>query len=114
MTLQDGAMLGEYRIQRLLGVGGMGTVYEAVHTHIERSVAIKVLHPKFATNQEAVRRFFNEARAVNRIEHPSVVQISEVHQLPDGTAYLVMEVLRGQSLTQRVEHSGGRLPVDEL
>ena len=114
MAFLRGATLGQYRIRRMLGEGGMGTVYEAVHMGIDRHVAIKVLHPKFASRPDAVKRFFNEARAVNRIEHPSVVPISEVNQLEDGTAYLVMEFLRGESLAARLKRLGGRLPDYEV
>jgi serine/threonine-protein kinase len=73
-------------------------------------VAIKVLHPEYAKNADVTARFFNEARAVNRIEHPGLVQISDYAQLPDGTAYLVMEYLKGESLAKRLER--GRLAPD--
>lgn len=85
----------------------MGVVYEAIHSAIERRVAIKVLRPEYARNAEVTTRFFNEARAANRIEHPGMVQISDYAQLPDGTAYLVMEYLKGESLGSRLQH--GRL-----
>ena len=84
----------------------MGAVYAAVHTSIERRVAIKVLHPEFAVRPEFVGRFFNEARAVNRVDHPGLVQISDYGQQPDGTAYIVMEYLRGQSLNARLKQEG--------
>jgi serine/threonine-protein kinase len=99
--------LGPYRVVRQLGEGGMGVVYEAVNDAIERRVAIKVLHPEYAKNAEVTARFFNEARAVNRIEHPGLVQISDYAQLPDGTVYIVMEFLRGESLASRLQR--GRL-----
>lgn len=81
----------------------MGAVYEALHESIERRVALKVLHPEHARNPEAVSRFFNEARAVNRIEHPNIVQVSEFGQADDGSAYLVMEYLRGETLSARLD-----------
>lgn len=102
--------IGTYRVVRQLGEGGMGIVYEGIHATIERRVAIKVLHPEYAKNPDVTARFFNEARAVNRIEHPGLVQISDYAQLPDGTAYLVMEFLKGESLAKRLER--GRLTVD--
>jgi serine/threonine-protein kinase len=77
-----------------------------VHTAIERRVAIKVLHPEFAVRPEFVGRFFNEARAVNRVDHPGLVQISDYGQQPDGTAYIVMEYLRGESLSARLKREG--------
>lgn len=81
----------------------MGAVYEAIHKSIERRVALKVLHPEYARRPEAVTRFFNEARAVNLIEHPNIVQVSEFGIAGDGTAYLVMEFLRGETLSRRIE-----------
>lgn len=113
MTETD-SRIGPYRIVRRLGQGGMGAVYEAIHETIERRVAIKVLHPEFASNAEFTARFFNEARAVNRVEHPGLVQISDYGQQPDGTAYIVMEFLRGESLSQRLERCGGKLSTPEV
>lgn len=100
MTLER---IGPYRIIRLLGKGGMGAVYEAVHEAIERRVAIKVLHAELGRRTDIATRFFNEARAVNRIEHPGLVQISDYGQLPDGMAYIVMEYLKGETLGQRLK-----------
>ena len=108
MTAQS---IGPYRVIREVGKGGMGAVYEAIHPQIERKVAIKVLHPEYAVNQQVVQRFFNEARAVNIVNHPSVVQISEFGQQPDGTAYIVMEFLEGESLGGRMKRLGGKLSV---
>ena len=108
MTAQT---IGPYRVIREVGKGGMGAVYEAIHPQIERKVAIKVLHPEYAVNQQVVQRFFNEARAVNIVNHPSVVQISEFGQQPDGTAYIVMEFLEGESLGGRMKRLGGKLSV---
>ena len=98
--------IGAYRVERLLGQGGMGAVYEALNPSIERRVAIKVLHPEFAVRPEFVGRFFNEARAVNRVEHPGLVQISDYGQLDNGTAFIVMEYLRGESLSARIKRQG--------
>lgn len=109
--------IGPYRILKPLGEGGMGVVYEALHDSIERRVALKVLHPEYARNPDAVTRFFNEARAVNRIEHPNIVQISEFGQADDGAAYLVMEFLRGETLDQRLERlvaKGRRMQLAEV
>lgn len=105
--------IGPYQILRKLGEGGMGAVYEGLHTLIERRVAIKVLHPAFAMQPEFTARFFNEARAVNRVDHPGVVQISDYGQLPDSTAYIVMEFLAGESLADRLEARGGPLPLEQ-
>ncbi len=105
--------IGPYRIIRLLGQGGMGAVYEGMNDAIERRVAIKVLHAHLASRKEIATRFINEARATNRIEHPGLVQISDYGQLEDGTAYIVMEYLRGETVTARVKSRGGRIPVVE-
>lgn len=100
-------MIGSYRVLRKLGEGGMGMVFEAMHEAIQRRVAIKTLHPALAKNEEVIARFFNEARAVNLIGHPGLVQISDLGKLPDGTAYLVMELLQGESLRQRMSSRRG-------
>ena len=77
-------MIGPYRLVRKLGEGGMGEVYEALHQTIERQVAIKILHPIYAHSSDIGKRFVNEARAVNLINHPGLVQISDFGQLADG------------------------------
>lgn len=98
MSREQPARIGPYRILRKLGEGGMGVVYEAMNDDIERRVAIKCLNQQYASDEEATRRFFNEARAANRINHPSIVQISD-HSTGDGsTPYIVMEFLDGQTL----------------
>lgn len=102
--------IGSYRIVRTLGEGGMGTVYEGVDDEIQRRVAVKVLHPEYARKPDTVKRFLNEARAVNVVSHPGLVQISECTQAEDGTVYLVMEYLDGETLRARLEKQpGGRL-----
>lgn len=103
--------IGPYRVIRQIGSGGMGVVLEAVHKQIERRVAIKLLHPHHAQNSDAAERLFREALAVNRIEHPSIVQISEHGQLPDGAMYLVMELLRGQTLAAWLKQNRGPAPI---
>lgn len=113
-TLGPGSSLGAYRIVRQLGEGGMGVVFEAVHEAIERRVAIKILHPEYARRPEFIARFFNEARAVNRVDHPGLVQISDYGQQADGSAYIVMEFLKGESLAQRLSRQGSSLPPAEV
>ena len=104
-----GEKFGDYEIVRLVGRGGMGAVYEAINANINRRAAIKVLLPEFAKEDDTVRRFFNEARAVNTINHPGVVQVSDVGKRPDGSLYLVMEFLEGETLTERLHTRGGKL-----
>lgn len=104
--------IGPYKITRMIGKGGMGRVYEAFNEQIERRVAIKVLHSQFAENQLVVTRFLNEAKAVNRVKHRCLVDIYEFGQLPDGSAYIVMEFLDGETLHERLWREGGKLQMD--
>jgi serine/threonine protein kinase len=106
--------IGPYKIVRLLGKGGMGAVYEGLHEAIERRVAVKVLHSELGRRADMATRFINEARAVNRIDHPGLVQVSDFGQLPDGTAYIVMEFLKGETLGQRLKRINARLPVTDV
>jgi serine/threonine-protein kinase len=107
--LEPGSMVGEYKVDRLIGSGGMGMVYAATQPLIGKRVAIKVLKPDVGTNHNAVERFIDEARVVNQIEHPNIVDIFAFGQLPDSRHYFVMEWLRGESLGSCLER--GPLPV---
>jgi serine/threonine-protein kinase len=109
----QGRRIGNYRVVRPIGEGGMGTVYEAVHVAIEQRVAIKVLSQDLAQNPSVVRRFCNEARAASVLEHPGVVKIYDYGKLPDGTVYLLMEYLHGESLYSRLQNMAGCLSVRE-
>ncbi|MFO0576098.1 MAG: protein kinase [Polyangia bacterium] len=112
--LAEGQRLGSYRIVRLIGEGGMGAVYEARQEPLDRRVALKTLHPEYARHKDAIARFFNEAKVLSRLEHPSIVQVSDFGTSEDGTVYLVMEFLRGQTLGSRLRDLGSRderLPV---
>lgn len=105
-TVRDNSLSGQivanYRVGRLVGRGGMGAVYEAVHQYLGRRAALKVLHEHFAQTPELTARFVNEARAANAVQHPSVVSVFEIGQLPDGTRYILMEFLDGPPLSQRI------------
>ena len=94
--------IGNYRVIRQLGEGGMGVVYEAVREDIGVRAAIKVLRLEFARHPEIAARFFQEARAANLIQHPGIVRIFDYGQLPSGSAYLAMEYLDGESLRARL------------
>lgn len=106
--------VGPYRLLRKIGRGGMGSVYEAVHETIERRVAIKILDAESARQNDLANRFLNEARAVNRVNDPGLVQMFDHGMLPDGTAYIVMEYLDGETLARRLRRLRRRLPVPEL
>jgi serine/threonine protein kinase/tetratricopeptide (TPR) repeat protein len=100
---------GRYRIDALLGRGGMGTVYRAEHVAIRRTVALKLLHSSLAGIPEVHRRFEREALAIGRIAHPNCVDVSDFGRLDDGSLFLVMEFLEGQSLGDLLDRHG-RLP----
>ena len=103
----------KYVVRAILGEGGMGTVYEAEHLTIGRSVALKVLHPKQMRKREAIKRFHHEARAAGAIGHPNICEVYDLGTLDDGRPYLVMEKLAGQTLADRVKAEGG-LPFDDI
>jgi serine/threonine-protein kinase len=94
--------VGNYRVTKLLGEGGMGAVYLGEHPVIGRKVAIKVLHAALARDQDIVARFFNEARAIHLIGHPNIVEILDFGQTPDGQPYFIMEFLTGEALSEVV------------
>ena len=92
---------GKYRLVRVLGDGGMGSVYEAHHAVLGTRVAIKVLHPELVRRTGLVERFLQEARVVAADRSPHVVQVIDVDRTPEGHAYIVMELLEGEPLLER-------------
>jgi serine/threonine protein kinase len=108
-----GRLLGNHKLLARVGKGGMGAVYQAEHQVIGRLVAIKVLHERTAADRQMVERFFDEARAANRVRHPGIVDIHDCGFEPEVGPYLVMEYLEGESLGQRLQ-AAGRLPVEEV
>jgi tRNA A-37 threonylcarbamoyl transferase component Bud32 len=101
-----GQQVGNYRITRLLGEGGMGSVYLAEHPGLGRRAAVKVLDPSLARNDKMIERFFNEARAANAIGHRGIVEVSDFGILPSGAPYIVMEYLPGENLAARLKRVG--------
>ncbi|MBZ5713025.1 serine/threonine-protein kinase, partial [Nannocystis pusilla] len=94
---------GRYRIVELLGEGGMGAVFVAEHLKLHKHVALKTIRAQFAANSQAEARFTREALATARLDHPHVVSAIDYGQLPEGGAYLVIQLVRGRSLTKQIE-----------
>jgi serine/threonine protein kinase len=103
--------VGNYKVTKLLGEGGMGVVYLAEHPVIGRKVAIKVLLISLSKDAEIVARFFNEARAIHMIGHENIVEILDFGQTADGQPYFIMEYLTGESLAERCAR--GPIPAAE-
>ena len=103
---------GRYRVEAILGRGGMGRVYKAEHTSLGRAVAIKVLHTRLGSSKEAAQRFQREAKASGRLDHPNIVAVSDFGALEDGSLFLVMEALEGEPLGSRLEREK-RIPWEE-
>jgi eukaryotic-like serine/threonine-protein kinase len=111
MALSAGTKLGPYEIVAPLGAGGMGEVYRAKDTRLDRTVALKILAPHLSTSAEQKQRFEREARTVSALNHPHICQLYDVGS-QDGAEYLVMEFLEGEPLAERL--SRGALPLSEL
>src|ERR1051325_5958302 len=104
----EGQTLDEtYYLQRLVGEGGMGVVYEATHARLAGRYAIKVLLRELSDNATIRARFQAEARITSLLQHPNVVQVIDHNTTADGTSYLVMEFLAGESLAARLRRVGG-------
>jgi serine/threonine protein kinase len=99
-------MDNRYRILRLLGEGGMGSVYLGQHIVIGKKVAVKFLHAEFAANANVVKRFYREAQAAAAIQHKNIIDVSDVGVSPDKEPYLVMEYLEGESLSSMLDRTG--------
>ncbi|MEO8587138.1 MAG: protein kinase, partial [Acidobacteriota bacterium] len=111
MTLATGTRLGPYEILSPLGAGGMGEVYRARDTRLERDVAVKILRPTDSTSQEMKLRFEREAKAISQLSHPNICALYDVGS-HEGTEYLVMEYLEGETLAIRLEK--GALPLPQV
>src|SRR4051794_41128472 len=109
-----GRKIGSYTITRCVGQGGMGMVYEAQHERLSQRAAVKVLHHALSADQKLLDRFLNEAKAISLAQHSSIVKIFDFGQLDDGTAYIMMEFLEGETLLQRLQpgkQAGHGLPL---
>jgi serine/threonine-protein kinase len=111
MTAQDPfigreILNGEFRILEKIGTGGMGSVYRANQTAMNRLVAVKILHPKLANRRDLVSRFRREAKAMSHLTHPNTVRVLLYGELDDGSLYIIMEHLEGRNLNQTVRAEG--------
>lgn len=102
----------KYRLDRLLGRGGMGAVYAGTHVDLDRPCAIKLLLSDFTSDADALERFRREARAAARLNHPNVADTYDYGVLPDGGAYIVMELVDGQTLREYMD-AAGAMPIQE-
>src|SRR5262245_56826923 len=108
MALQPGTRLGAYEVLSRIGAGGMGEVYQARHTRLDRHVALKVLAPELATDPEFRARFTHEAKAISALNHPHICGLFDIGREQD-IHYLVLELLEGEPLAARLAR--GPLPL---
>jgi len=112
MTLTSGQRLGPHEILASIGAGGMGEVYQARDTRLDRSVAIKVLPAEFSRNASLKARFEREAKTISALNHPNICTLHDIgHE--DGVDYLVMEYIEGETLAERIRKSGA-IPVEQV
>src|SRR2546425_1048330 len=101
MTILAGTKLGRYEIRAKIGEGGMGEVYLALDTELDRTVALKILPAEVATDRERLRRFVQEAKAAAALKHPHIAHIYEIGEA-DGRHFISMEYVEGQPLSARI------------
>src|SRR6266536_4036644 len=113
-SLVGSALDGQYQIEALLGKGGMGAVYHARHILLGDRVAIKVLPPEMRSNTEWLRRFQREGQAARRFRHPNAVTVYDLRTSGDGTIYLVMEYVEGNTLDVELKNRGKFTPAEAV
>ena len=99
-------LAGKYRVEERLSVGGMGTVYRGTHILMDKKVAIKVLRPSLAADENIVARFSREARAASRISHPHALSVTDFGEDEGGVVFLIMEFLNGRTLKEVIRQDG--------
>jgi serine/threonine-protein kinase len=112
--LEPGSVVGDYIVYDLIALGGCGAVYRAEHRVLGRQAAVKILHADLASSAEMLQRFLREARTVNVIKHPNIVDIYDFGELKDGRPYFVMEYLAGETLGELVDRHGCFSPAEAL
>src|SRR5213594_1518281 len=110
MTFAAGARLGRYEIKSQLGAGGMGEVYLAQDTKLDRRVALKILPAELAANQDRMRRFVQEAKAAAALNHPNIAHIYEIGE-SEGTSFIAMEYVDGETLREMIHQEQSELRV---
>ena len=100
--LPGSTIVGRYRVDAILGVGGMGAVFRGRHLGLERDVAIKVLHPELTRDPEISKRFDREAHSASRLDHPNCLRVTDVGSSDDGVKFMVMDLLDGNELADRL------------
>ncbi|HEY5945709.1 MAG TPA: serine/threonine-protein kinase, partial [Kofleriaceae bacterium] len=103
-------LLGKYRVEEIIGVGGMGRVVKASHLYLQQPVAIKILLPELADSQSTVARFLREAQSTVRLRSEHIARVMDVGTMPDGCPFMVMEFLDGHDLNQILRHHGPQVP----
>ena len=98
----EGQTVSHYRVLEKLGGGGMGVVYKALDTKLNRTVALKFLPPELTRDDEARKRFVQEAQAASALDHPNICTIHEINETPDGQFYLVMAYYEGETLKEKI------------
>src|SRR5574341_1357673 len=111
MALTNGSRLGPYEIVAPIGAGGMGEVYKAQDSRLERTVAVKILPQHLSSDPERKQRFEREAKAISSLNHPHICTLHDVGS-QDGVDFLVMEQIEGETLAQRLAR--GRVPMEQL
>src|SRR5437867_2320545 len=105
-SLLGQTLAGKYKIDKLIKRGGMGAVYRGKHVLMDKTVAIKVLRPALAVDEEVVARFSREAKAASRISHPHAVSVTDFGEAENGVVFLVMEYLDGRTLKEIIKNDG--------
>src|ERR1051325_10369294 len=112
MPIEAGTRLGRYEVQSLLGVGGMGEVYRALDTELQRHVALKLLPAEFVFHPDRMKRFMQEARAASALNHPNIITVYDIGRVsadPDAAPYFATELIEGVTLREYMSRAKFKL-----